>query len=384
LEDWKDWIEGWDGGPTKEGWAGRRDIFMDFNVRPSDYQQVGEYDGLKGGVEVVQNEVDPGLATVENTTVTEIRKTGARRWWTARGGYGMLLIFIALCMVFGLIQPNFLSLDNVRNILLQAPPLLLLAFGETFPVLTGGFDLSVGSMVSAASVVTAMVDMQAGLGPGLLAGICTGAVMGLLNGLGVAVLRINPFVVTLGMLSFASGFALYITGGLPIQNLPNSFSYLGTGYVGTVPVAAVVAFIVFLLLWFVLEKTPWGRYTYAVGGNEEAARASGIAVRRYITVAYIMSGGLAACAGILLSSRVASGLPTLGVGMELDAIAAVVIGGVSLRGGVGRMPGVVLGALILTVIQNGLDLANISSFVQEMVTGVIIVAAVLFDRLQRR
>lgn len=301
-----------------------------------------------------------------------------------RGTYGMLIIFVVICIVFGLAQPSFASWSNLQNVLLQIPPLVLLALGEAFPILTSGFDLSVGSIVSATSVVFAIVDLRAGLIPGILAGLLIGGLLGVINGLVVSRLRINPFVATLGMLSFASGLALYITGGLPIQNLPESFSYLGSGYLGQIPVAAVVALLVFLVVWFVLERTPWGRYTYAVGGNEEAARASGVPVKRYVTLAYGMSGLLAACAAILLSSRVTSGLPTIGSGMELNAIAAVVIGGVSLRGGVGRMPGVVLGAFMLTVIQNGLDLANISSFIQQMVTGAVIVAAVLFDRLQKR
>jgi ribose/xylose/arabinose/galactoside ABC-type transport system permease subunit len=318
-----------------------------------------------------------------STPVTKKSKLSMETF-SMQGSYGMLLIFIVISLVFGLIQPTFFSMSNIRNILIQAPPLMLLAFGGTFPMLTGGFDLSVGSIVSVVSVVTTIVDLQYGLELGIVAGITVGGILGLLNGMGISLLRINPFVVTLGMLSFASGLGLYITGGLPIQNLPESFSFLGAGYIGTIPVAAIVTLIVFLIIWFVLEKTPWGRYTYAIGGNEEASRSSGIPVRRYITIAYVMSGILAACASILLSSRVASGLPTIGMGMELSAIAAVVIGGVSLRGGIGRLPGVVLGALILTVIQNGLDLANISSFVQQMITGIIIVAAVLLDRLQKK
>lgn len=321
--------------------------------------------------------VRPGIAT----------KTAVSRTRNLRVGfmdYGMALVLLALMAYFSVSQPRFATWSNVQNLLLQMPALATLAVGQAFPIISGGFDLSVGSLTSVVSVVTAMVTLKFGLPAGILAGISVGGILGFINGWVISRLRILPFVQTLGMLSFASGLALWLTGGLPIENMPPSFSAIGTGSLGPFPIAAIVSFGIFALGWFLLERTVFGRYIYAIGGNEEAARIAGVPTARYVALAYTVCGLMTGVAGILLSSRVSSGIPTLGAGMELQAIASVVIGGVSLKGGIGRLPGVLLGVVVLSVIRNGLNLTNVSSYVQLMVTGLITVLAVAFDQVRTR
>ena len=297
---------------------------------------------------------------------------------------GLPLAILTLFVLLGVFQPLFWSSSNIQNILRQISTLAIAAFAEAFPILVGGFDISIGSLVASISVVTAIAILKFGLVGGMLIGILMGAFMGTINGLVVTKLRVQPFIATLGMYSAARGLALLITDGQPIINMPEGFNFLGQGFIGPIPTPFVVAVVVFLICNTVLTKTRFGRYVYAIGGNEEASRLSGINVKLFKILAYTVCGVITAIAAIILSSRVNSGQPNLGTGLELDAIAAVVIGGVTVGGGRGKMWGVVLGVIVIGILRNGLNLLNVSSYVQMIIIGVVIVLAVVFDQLKSR
>ena len=217
----------------------------------------------------------------------------------------------------------------------------------------------------------------------LLAGVATGTAVGTLNGITIAVFRVSPFVVTLGMMSVAHGLALLISGGVPIFNLPPELnSYMGIGKVLGVPVPLLVAILIVVIIHIMLTRTRIGRYFYALGGNEEAARLSGIAVKKYSCLAYILCGALAGLTGVMLTARVASGEPNLGATLPLESIAAAVIGGVSLRGGEGTVIGAIFGAILIVLMRNGMDIMNISSYLQMMVMGCLLIFAVVMDQFR--
>jgi putative xylitol transport system permease protein len=254
--------------------------------------------------------------------------------------------------------------------------------GMTLVILTGGIDLSVGSVLAFSSIVAA--TFVTGDNPqsplvALLVGILTGAVLGLINGCIVAYLKIPSFVATLGMLSVARGLTYAYTGGMPVPNLSESFLNLGEGFFFGVPMPVLIFLLIFAILWVVLNHTTYGRSVYAVGGNVKSARTAGIATKPVIASVYVIAGLLAGLGGLILTARTSSALPQAGVSYELDAIAAVVIGGTSLSGGVGSIAGTLLGALIIGTINNGLDLLGVSSAYQQIVKGCIIVVAVLLD-----
>lgn len=298
-------------------------------------------------------------------------------------GVGALpLILILLGVIFWYFNPRFLSQTNLINVARQASFLAIAACAQMFPILSGGFDLSVGSIFALVSVIMAGVTKDFGMTWGIIVALFSAGLVGLFNGLVISTFRVSPFVVTLGTLSAVRGVALMLANGQPIFGLPKHFSYLGAGYVGPIPIPIIIGAGVFLIGYILLRWTRFGRYMYAIGGNEEAARISGIQIKRYTTQAYVVCSLLAGVAGVILSSRVRSGQPTLGDGMELDSIAAVVIGGVALGGGSGTLPGVLFGTLILSIIQNGLNLMNVSTFTQYVVIGMIITLAVIFDRLR--
>ncbi len=255
----------------------------------------------------------------------------------------------------------------------------------TFVIITGGIDLSVGSLV-ALSAVVATSFAHPGAYPlvvPLLLGLMAGLVCGLANGALIAKWRLAPFIVTLGMMTAARGAALVYTGGRPVINLSDSYNWIGGGYLLGIPLPVVIFAVVVLLGIFILHYTRFGRYVFAVGGNEMAAMISGIKTGKVLIWVYTLTGGLAGVAGIVLSSRVMSASPAMGQGYELDAIAAVVIGGTSLMGGVGSIAGSIVGALIIGVMNNGLDMLNVSSYWQQVVKGAIIVIAVLLDKKSR-
>ena len=301
--------------------------------------------------------------------------------------YGILLVFVLLCVVLTFANPFFLTEQNISNVLRQTSINGILAIGMTYVILTGGIDLSVGSVLAFSSMVAASLvsgERPQGVFVAVMAGLGTGAALGMVNGLLVSRFGVPPFVATLGMLSVARGLTFIYTDGTPIPNLSPAFRTIGQGFVGPVPVPVFIFAGVALLFWWVLKYTTFGRYIYAVGGNERSARTSGVNTRGVLFGAYIIAGSLAGLAGLILTARTTSALPQAGVSYELDAIAAVVIGGTSLSGGTGSVLGTVIGALIIGVINNGLDLLGVSSYYQQVIKGVIIITAVLLDVSRRR
>jgi ribose/xylose/arabinose/galactoside ABC-type transport system permease subunit len=319
-------------------------------------------------------------STVPTTSPAKSPRTATS--WRARVPWsqlGLPLVLLALCLVFGAMNPHFWSQTNLTNVSRQAAVLALLSIGMTFAIISAGIDLSVGSVVALTSVVGAQVMLDHGLTAGLIAGLLVGCATGLINGFVIARMRLPPFIATLGMLVAARGLALTLSGGMPISGLPEGLFVLGGGYIGPLPVPTLIAIVAFVVAWLVLRRTQFGRYVYAIGSNEEAALLSGIRVVKTKIWVYVVSGFFAAVAGIVLTSRVSSGQPTLGEVQELYAIAAVVIGGSRITGGVGGVGRTLLGVLILSVLSNGLNLTQVSSYVQNIVIGVIIVAAVYVD-----
>lgn len=296
---------------------------------------------------------------------------------------GMIVVFIVICVSAYLLTSDFLSLGNIRNVLRQVSIIGLLAAGETFVILIGGIDLSIGALVSLTGCIAAGFQGQ-GVFVGVLAGLATGAAIGLVNGLAVAKGRIQPFVVTLGTMSIAQGLALLYTGGFPIFDLSDSFNNIGSGSIGFVPIPVAIFFLVYLIAYLVLRFTKFGRYTYALGGNENATKLSGVDVDRQKILVYTVCGLLAGLGGVVLAARLGIGMPTMGTGYELQAIAAVVIGGTSLAGGRGGVGGTIMGTLTLGVIYNVLNLMNVTAFYQYIVIGAIIVVAALINELGKR
>ena len=296
-------------------------------------------------------------------------------------------IFIVLVIGLTLASPNyaFISVNNVLLILVQTSINGILAMGMMYVIISGQIDLSVGSSVGLAGVAGALY-VQGGGSPliAVLIGLLVGIAVGLLNGVGVAYGQIPAFIITLGTLTAVRGLALMVSGGAPVAGLSRDFRELASGRLFGVPLLAIYFVIIVAIAAFVLRRTVFGRRIYALGGNPVAAAVSGINVKRLTVVPFLISGGLAGLAGVLLASRTFTGSPTAGVAYELDAIAAVVIGGVSMAGGRGRAFGVVLGALMIAVIANGLDILGIDSNAKQLIKGSIIVLAVLIDVKTRR
>ena len=308
--------------------------------------------------------------------------------------YGILIALLLVCLTLAVISENFLSTRNIMNVLRQTSINGILAIGMTFVILTRGIDLSVGSVVALAGVVAASFATTSSTGmvpggpyPALLAiavGLAVGMACGSVSGVIVSRFHVPAFVATLGMLSAARGLTLIYAGGRPIPQLTDTFRWIGTGDILGVPMPVIVFAIVAIVSWYVLSATRFGRRVYAAGGNPHAATVSGINVARIRLTVYIISGALAGLAGMILAARTGSALPQAGVAYELDAIAAVVIGGTSLSGGVGYIGGTLIGALLIGVVNNGLDLMGVESYYQQVIKGVLIVIAVLLDQSRSR
>lgn len=309
---------------------------------------------------------------------------------------GVLPFLLLIAMVtFTLLSGNFLTVDNLLNVARQSTYLMIVAMGQMLALLTGGFDLSVGVIIAVTSVITAMVmawayqtwpDMPIlAITIGCLAGLAVGTLIGCINGLGVAFGNVSPFMMTLGMSSVGFGFALYLTGGAPVYGMPESFSNIfGFGRIFGVPTPVVITLVIAIAVWFFLNRTVGGRYFYAVGGNEKAARLSGINTKLVYLNTYVICAALAAISGLLLTARLETGEANIGAALPLESIAACVIAGVSLRGGVGRLPSVVMGALFIGLIQNGMNLARVESYLQTVVIGMLLILAVLADQLRQK
>jgi inositol transport system permease protein len=297
------------------------------------------------------------------------------------GKYGMLFVLIGMIILMSFLSDAFLATQNLINIVRQISFIGIVAMGVTMVIITTGIDLSAGSVIALVSVVVASFA-QTGEYPlfvPILAGLCIGAFAGFVNGFITAKGKIPAFIATLGMMTAARGLALLYSGGRPIGNLDESFLFLGKGTILGIPFPIVMFILIGIISHLLLSKTKFGKYTYAIGGNEQAAKIAGVNVDRYRIMIYAYAGILAAIAGIMLSARIGSGQPSLGVMYELDAIAAAVIGGTSLNGGIGTIPGTIIGALIIGVLNNGLDLLGVSSYWQQILKGAIIVTAVLLD-----
>ncbi len=291
---------------------------------------------------------------------------------------------IAMVVFFACMSDVFLSGQNFRNIGVAAAALAAVAFGQTFVILTAGLDLSVGSTVALVSVVSAFVMREFGIAPGIVAALACGACVGLVNGLIITRLRVAPFIATLAMLSVTAGLALNLAGGVPIPGLPGAFARIAYDSVLGVPVPVLIAVATLLLAELTLRYTRFGRHVCAVGGNQEAARLSGIAVDQVKVAAYAFCGLTAAIGAIILTARVSSGQPTLGATLPLESIAAVVLGGVSLAGGRGSAVNVAYGVAFISILANGLNLLNVSSYTQMMIIGLALIAAVALDQASIR
>lgn len=298
--------------------------------------------------------------------------------------YGLVLSFLLLCLALTLLSDRFLTGPNLMNVLRQASINGIIAVGMTYVILTAGIDLSVGSIVALSTVIAASL-LQSGLPApvGVLAGLALGTLLGLVNGLVVSRARIPPFVATLGMMTVARGLALTFTEGKPITGLPDSFKFIGAGYLGPVPMPIILFLAVFGIGYFVLNRTVLGESIYELGDNPVAARLAGIRTFRITTLVYVISGFLSALAGLILVARLNSAQPTAGAGFEFDAIAAVVVGGTSFSGGDGSLFGTLIGVLIIQVLNNGLNLLNVSSLWEGVVKGVVIALALLLHRAMR-
>jgi ribose transport system permease protein len=300
-------------------------------------------------------------------------KGAGRRFGTVAG-------LVSLCILLWILTPHFLTVPNALNVMEQTSINAIVAVGMTYVIISGGIDLSVGSLVALSGVVLAAA-LKAGWPIPLAIGaaLAVGAATGLVNGLVIALGRLPPFIMTLGMMSVARGAALLVTDGRPISGFEAGFRSIATGRVLGVPAPIVLTLIIYLLAHLVLSRTRFGRYVYGIGGNEEATRLSGVSVRFHKTMVYVVSGAMSAVAAVLLTARLNTAQPIAGIMYELDAIAAVVIGGTSLSGGEGSLGGTLIGALTMGVLRNGLNLLGVSSFLQQLVIGVVIIVAVLVD-----
>jgi len=294
----------------------------------------------------------------------------------------LIVVFVFLSIA----SPQFLTTDNLFNIGSQTAYTAVIAIGLTLVIITAGIDLSVGSVAALSGVLGVMLMADLGLPVPLaiLGGILVGAVCGLVNGLLISVAGLNPFIATLGMLTVARGLTFIVTNAVAVFGAPNSFRLLGQGVIGPIPIPVIITLAVAVVGYIVLSRTRLGRYAYAIGSNPEAARLSGIPVRRYLTVVYVISGALAGFGGMIAASRVNSGQPNFGIGLELDAIAAAVIGGASLFGGQGTVLGTLIGAFLIALIRTGSVLLNVNTFYQQVIIGVVIWLAVLWDQYRRR
>lgn len=297
---------------------------------------------------------------------------------------GILLGFALVYLIFSLLNHEFFTVSNLTAVALQSSINAIIAIGMTLVIVSAGIDLSVGSIAGLASVVAATVMLRHGVAGGVAAGLTIGVVAGAINGALVARVGLAPFIVTLGTLALYRGSALVYTNGQPIYAIPPEFRAVFAGSLGPIPTPVVLAAGVAVVVDFLLRRTTFGEHIIAIGGNEEAARLCGIAVGRIKGLVYVIAGFLAALAGFVLVGRIGAAEPIGGTGYELDAIAATVIGGTSLFGGVGTVGGTLVGALILGGLRNGLTLMNVQSFWQQVASGLVIIFAVLIDRLIRR
>jgi ribose/xylose/arabinose/galactoside ABC-type transport system permease subunit len=329
-----------------------------------------------------------------NSRKTENMLFGVMRKVFIHMGVLPFLIILAT-VIFALLSDNFLTVRNLTNVARQSTYLVIVTMGQMLALLTGGFDLSVGTILALSSVVGAMVmsamavafpdSVVLVISVGLMGGLLAGLAVGTVNGIGVSLFNVNPFMMTLGMSSVGFGAALYLTGGVPVYGLPEAFSNVfGFGSFYGIPTPVLVTAGLVGLMYFLVNWTKIGRYFYAVGGNIKASSLSGINTNWTLFLAYLCCSGMATISGLLLTARLETGEANIGMAMPLESIAACVIGGVSLKGGVGRVENAVLGALFIGLIQNGMNLARIESYLQTVVIGILLIIAVSSDQFRQR
>lgn len=306
--------------------------------------------------------------------------------WPAREAWkqGRIATILALiCIAIALLEPRFLSRSNLLNVLRLSAILSLATYGQAVVIIAGGIDLSIGSVAGMVSVLSAMAARTLGIIPGLGVGVVVGAALGGVNGALISRFRVPAFIATFGMLVYADGLANYISKGAPVEFMPEGFGFLGSGYIGPIPVPIIIAVIMFIFVHLLLTRTKLGRYLFAIGGNDKATWLSGVDIRKYRLASYVCSGVLTGLAALVLTSRIDSGEANIAVSLPFDTIAAAAVGGLSLYGGEGRLYQAVLGATVISVINNALNLINVSTYVQMMVLGAIILIAVSLDNLRR-
>ncbi|HEN7864906.1 TPA: ribose ABC transporter permease [Streptococcus agalactiae] len=294
-----------------------------------------------------------------------------------------LIALAGLMVIITLINPNFLTTNNLLNLLLQVTANGFIAFGMTFVILTGGIDLSVGSILALSSALTAgLIGHGVPVGIAIVLSVALGGILGMLNGLFISYGKLTPFIVTLATMTIFRGATLVYSNGNPILSDSFLFQFLGQGYIVGIPFPVILMFLTFIILYILLHKTAFGKSVYALGGNEKAAYISGIKLNKVKIIIYTISGIMASISGLIITSRLSSAQPTAGASYEMDAIAAVVLGGTSLSGGKGRIIGTLIGALIIGVLNNGLNIIGVSAFWQQVVKGIVILMAVLLDRFK--
>jgi ribose transport system permease protein len=296
--------------------------------------------------------------------------------------FGILMVLIFLIIIFSILSSAFFTVSNLINVARQVAMIGISAVGMTLVILTGGIDLSVGSVIALTSVTTAIAMATYKIHPviAVVIGLLIATAVGFINGLIVTRFKIPPFICTLGMMTGTRGLSYILTGGLPVYNFPETFSVIGKGYFLIIPIPVIIMAVVFIFGWFVLNKSSFGRYLYAIGGNAEASRLSGIKINKNLIMAYVFSGFFTGIAGIVTLSRISSGQPSAGNNFELDVITAVVLGGISIAGGEGRFIGVIYGVLIMGVLSNGMVLMNLYDYYQMVVKCIVLLLAVGFDQ----
>lgn len=326
--------------------------------------------------------------STEATSTNDVNRFDVKEFIRKYLIIGILFAFIGLLAV--MTHGNSIQPINMINVVRQVSAIGIIAVGMTFVIITLGIDLSVGAILALAAVTASSLaqntsetmkypDLHLPVVLAVVGGVAVGAAAGFVNGLLISKFRIAPFIATLGMMSMARGAAYIYSGGRPISNLKESYNFIGQGDLFGLPVPVFLFLFVAAIAHFVLNYTRFGRYVYAIGGNEVAARVSGIRIPRMTLLIFTMSGFLAGISGVLLSARIGSGNPELGLGIELDAITATIIGGTSFKGGIGTIWGTIIGALLIGIMNNGLDLLNVSPFMQMVVKGAIVVIAIIID-----
>jgi ribose/xylose/arabinose/galactoside ABC-type transport system permease subunit len=333
--------------------------------------------------------LSPPARTQAEVSAKSVTSAGVRLFLQPLQEYAILAVFVLEFVFFSAASTHFLTPENLINVTLQTSIIAIIAVGMTFVILTAGIDLSVGSLVALTGVIAAWIlkfnlPPAAGLGLAMAGGLLMGMLSGAIAGFFISYFRVTPFIATLALMTVWRGLAYIWAQGRPIWGLPPMFDFLGSGRLGGIPFPSVVMLAVYVLAFVILKHTQLGRNVYAVGGNAEAARLAGIPTQKILMAVYILCGALASLSGVLLASRMSSGQPNAGLMYELDVIAAVVVGGTSLFGGRGSIAGTFIGAMLIGVLRNGLNLTGVGSYVQQVVLGIVILLAVLLDQLKQR